>query len=516
MNKSFKKRDTNLLLINPPATRFHFGTAGLAYLKGYLIKHKIEFNYININQDLALNSLKFKKFKKILIEKIISSDNPFNNKTLEQESLSSLSYILASFSKNGTLYKSINNHKKLVEDIFIDYLNGKEEYIGISVSDIGQFVPALILSGLTKTKFPQKKIIFGGSLFVYYKAVLDFLKSDLINVNDYVDYIIAGEGESALLSIISKRPLNEVPNLIYWQNNKCFFSDFFGWKEAFSKDIPAPIYEKNELPQIQTSRMCYYNRCVFCSRKNFSSNFSFKGVEQVVEEFNHIKSNYKNKKISPVFFVDSCLPINFLKNFSRIIDNSKNKQGLIAFLRFEKELDLDTLRLMKNSGFGNYGGQIMFGLESSNDRLIKLVNKGINFKIVEKLIQDCIKVGINIELNFILNLPTQTNQELKNDLDYISYLLNLSQNINVRINFFELENFGYFFSNKEQYNLVLINNNFDLKIFLTYKLKSDKNNLFKYGSMFNSESFKVFLNFYKNLNNDKKNRLCLTGLNIGK
>ena len=82
-----------------------------------------------------------------------------------------------------------------------------------------------------------------------------------------------------------------------------------------------------------------------------------------------------------------------------------------CILRVDK-LDEEMLRWMKRSGCWN----IYIGVETANERLLKLMNKNISLRLVKEKIQLIHKYQINVYGSFIIGLPTETKREVENTL----------------------------------------------------------------------------------------------------
>jgi radical SAM superfamily enzyme YgiQ (UPF0313 family) len=333
------------------------------------------------------------------------------------------------------------------------------------------------------------------------ELLIDFIKRSPYNLG--IDYLVVGEGENALLQLMKENPLSEIPNLVYWDGGEILFSNNFGFKEEFEK-IPAPFYNSKETPQLQSSRTCYYNRCLFCAYKKFPPNNSIKSSSQIFSEIKTLKKRFDNQENAyPIYFADSCLSIDFLENFSRLVISDNVDISLTSYLRFEENLDYNVLKLAREAGFGTGAGVIRFGLETSSERLLEVVNKGTVLKNAERIIDDCYKLGINIIVSFLLNLPTQTYDEFLQDLSYIDYLLSNYDNIHVRVNMFCLENYSYFLLNKDKYGIIMIDNNYDFKYSFDYRYEGK--NVIKT----RSEAINIFLKFYYNLDIKKRVKISL-------
>ena len=74
--------------------------------------------------------------------------------------------------------------------------------------------------------------------------------------------------------------------------------------------------------------------------------------------------------------------------------------------RVYPRLDKDLLGMLARSGFST----IEFGLESADQRTLKIVKKGISLQAVRRILSDCEEVGIKVILNFMIGFPWETEE----------------------------------------------------------------------------------------------------------
>lgn len=87
-----------------------------------------------------------------------------------------------------------------------------------------------------------------------------------------------------------------------------------------------------------------------------------------------------------------------------------------CFARLEGAFTKDLFELAKKAGCGD----IWFGLESGNQRVLDFIKKGINIETAKRVIVDCHNAGINANLQMMMGLPSETMQEA---LDTIKFLI---------------------------------------------------------------------------------------------
>lgn len=115
------------------------------------------------------------------------------------------------------------------------------------------------------------------------------------------------------------------------------------------------------------------------------------------------------------FFTDESVPVNQLREISQGILKNQWEIRWMGGVRFENALSRDVLEKMYESGCR----KLVFGLESSNQRILDLMKKGINVDVVKRILGDCLKTGISFHLYVIIGFPTETEKEALETLDFV-------------------------------------------------------------------------------------------------
>ena len=138
--------------------------------------------------------------------------------------------------------------------------------MGISITSTCQFIPGCFLAKLLKTCRPDTKIVLGGSCVSIFAKSSYSCKTDL---NQYFDYIIEGEGETALVCLMKHLRgmcrLEDIPNLLFISSDGEVHRSKLLVENV--NELPAPDYDGLNLslylaPKVilpyQTSRGCHY------------------------------------------------------------------------------------------------------------------------------------------------------------------------------------------------------------------------------------------------------------------
>lgn len=332
------------------------------------------------------------------------------------------------YSRNLTSYQ-VNDLRNLLQpgrDPVIDFLDlvlvdedlNQYNWIGLSIAFSSQLVPALLTSIWIRERGYRGRLLIGG-------ACAQFI-TDLFIANpdlfDVIDALIVKEGESALLAL-SKDPnikIEAIPNSISRNSygvvkpmgpntlenvNKLITPDY--------SDLPMDLYfTPTPVLVTLTSRGCYYNKCVFCVPSFGHTNSP--RLRSPLKVANDLKQLKKSTGSCYFFFSDDCIPPSHLM----AIWNAFNLNETFIWqteMRFDPALTKTFLKMMKLKGCA----QLIFGLESANQRVLNKMVKGTQRKIIDRILRDCEDIGINVNLQIIIGFPTETHKEAIETLNYL-------------------------------------------------------------------------------------------------
>lgn len=260
-------------------------------------------------------------------------------------------------------------------------------------------------SKIIKEEKPNSKVIVGG-------IHPSICPEDFAN-DDNVDFVFMGECDLTLPRLI-KSPMNfdnvvkgDIPN-----NNESPFEDIdiYDYRTSISFSLYGGIVKPPMVPII-TSRGCVYN-CKFCQpaeRLLYGKKYRQKNVDRVIEELEFIMSRYSFRSI---MFYDDCILAH------------KDFLGMLLGKIAQKKKDIEIMLQGRADNICNIGNDIkefkslglkavIVGFESGSQRVLDFIGKKTtvdqNLKAAEILHAN----GIKIVGNFMIGLPTETNDEIK-------------------------------------------------------------------------------------------------------
>ena len=306
------------------------------------------------------------------------------------------------------LAKKCDYRKKILKKVE----NFKPDLIAFSVLT-DNYLWALNISKLIKKRYTTP-IVFGG---IHPTSV-----PEIVMEHNCVDFVIRGEGENALLDLITSldknKPFSKINNLVFRKNNlvvinelRNFVSDLdslpYPDKDLFYRFIP---YSKQTYT-IMTSRGCPFN-CTYCFNHMYKKLYLDKGkylrkrsVDNVIDELKKAKLKYGFNFVSildDVFMFDN----EWLKDFCRKYKNEINIPfrciGHVNFINQENTF------LLKTAGCK----VIQIGVQTTCDYTRKnIINRNEINETIEKASRIIKKNNIKLEVDHILGFPYETGKE---------------------------------------------------------------------------------------------------------
>ncbi len=292
--------------------------------------------------------------------------------------------------------------------------------IGLSITDLSQIVPGLTLARLLKRR-TNAKICLGGNYI--YKVAPDLKKIPAV-FRDYCDYLLVGDGEVTSVQLAQylagQREIGDVRALVYADENGNILEnepapllqldrvaypnfDSYDFSRYFSADTVLPV---------QLGKGCYWGKCTFCDFYTGQQKFDMKSVVRAVDEVEFLSQRYS----TPYFtFVDEAVPPAFYNAFAKEVLRRGLKIYFYSFARLEKAFTPEVLSNLYAAGARFF----MWGYEAASERVMGLMNKGIDLSRRKQILTDAANAGLWNLCTFLLCYPSETPEELQATIDVI-------------------------------------------------------------------------------------------------
>ena len=315
-----------------------------------------------------------------------------------------IAYLSSTLKRAGheaALVRTVDDWRARVEEF-------DPEVIAFSMTT-GQHKDYIAIAGEIKKKRPGIKVVFGGPHPTYFPEV---------SREPSVDFIIRGEGETALLRLVEDL-----------KNNPGSISDKIRSVEPLIQDLDSiappdreliyqfPENRQNPIKNVMTSRGCPFS-CPYCYNSMYRELYKgqklvrYHSVDRVIEECREVKKNYPAVKF--IFFADD----EFALQEQRLEELSGRYEREIG-LPYHAQLRIDLLtdkkaQILKDSGCVS----VTFAIESGDETYRrKMLHRHISdSQILEgaRLLQ---KYGIAFRTENMIGLPFERLSDAIKTLD---------------------------------------------------------------------------------------------------
>jgi radical SAM superfamily enzyme YgiQ (UPF0313 family) len=235
------------------------------------------------------------------------------------------------------------------------------------------------------------------------------------------DYAVYGEGELTLAQLLENSGLSSVEGLIWRDKDKIIVNP--ARSPILDLDtLPFPDYEMFALDKyaqkripINTARGCPH-RCIYCAVDLINGKrFRTRSARNVVDELEYwYKKGYRN-----FGFNDDT----FTENMSRAIEicdeivrrEIKIDWDLRTGIRVDR-VNKEVLSKLKLAGC-NF---IVFGIESVDDEVLRMMRKDITFDLIEKSVRQAKECGLGVGGFFMIGTPLDSYQKFRKTYDFAS------------------------------------------------------------------------------------------------
>ncbi|MFA6525949.1 MAG: radical SAM protein [Candidatus Buchananbacteria bacterium] len=246
----------------------------------------------------------------------------------------------------------------------------------------------------------------------------------------FIDAILLDFSTDDIIKYLASEKSGIIDNIIYRSNDGIITGRESHERGVFNVPLPRwdlfhlekysfPFSKKRRMASILTDFGCPY-QCSFCSINTLG--FKLRPIESVIEEIKLLK----NLNIDEFFMRDQSFGADRQRTLDlcRKIAKENLRIGWSCFSRVDI-IEEELIKAMKEAGLHT----IIFGIESSNEEILKEYDKNISVDQMKKATELCRQYGVRAAGTFIIGLPGESKEsilrtiklakELK--LDYASF-----------------------------------------------------------------------------------------------
>ena len=307
------------------------------------------------------------------------------------------------------------NFKKLDHDCLSRLLSDYEpDIVGIGAMTV-QCKDAMRIGTLVRAISSHPKIVFGGVHFTFRPE--DGLVSG--------DIVVVGEGEQAFLEICEGRKLSQIKGIIYRDDSSKVTRTEPRELMKELDEVPFPAYDLVDVSKyddrlitgeraisIMTGRGCPYD-CSFCASPRFwKRRVRFHSLDYVLKHLNYLVAHYdlKNLRIMDDTFTASRERV--LK-FCELVETNGLKLNM-SCLTNVRNADYEMFKRMKQAGFSI----VALGVESGNDTILRMINKGTTRDEARKAVKNARDAGLKAELLFMIGNIGESYDKIMDSIEF--------------------------------------------------------------------------------------------------
>ena len=295
-------------------------------------------------------------------------------------------------------------------------LGFQPDAVGVSVSSMRHLEDGIAVSRrLREMGIP---VVWGGHMATF--------ASELVLLEGCADYVVMGEGEitfhKLLQAIEKKLETAQIRGLVYLdasgrvyrtpEREHADLADFpvIDWSLIDPRKCFSPHICCSKMTMIYGAKGCP-GQCAFCFNKGFHHcKYRKRPNEYVIKEIKELATKYGMdgfEFVDEMFGVDKAELYDFCDRLRAL--NLNLVWGCATRLG---HLTREDLQYMYDSGFR----WIFYGVESGSPEMLKRIRKGINLATIDRDFQYCNEIGIYALSGFIVGLPDETEEQLRDSV----------------------------------------------------------------------------------------------------
>jgi len=342
-------------------------------------------------------------------------------------------YLATALKKNNFEVKIIHKSEKKSNEIELEIESFKPDLVGMSV-----------FTGYLNRRYVElsKKLKKKGYLIVWGNAHPSLLPKEVLK-EDYVDFVVIGEGEETLVELTrnleNKNKYKDIlglgfkneQNEIHINQRRDFINidDYLiDWSLINVDDYLIPYFSNKykRVLALTTSRGCPFN-CQFCYNLIFNKKrWRAHSPEKFVKNLKPIIEKYK---IDAIRFLDD----NFFVDKDRAF---KIAESLDLPYFGDSRVDFVDEEFVEKAKKTKCQ-EIMFGFESGSDRVLtEVIKKGITTKDIIRVVILLKDSGIMASGSFVLGFPTESKKEYAMTMKFMAQLLEINNNLAFTVGWF--------------------------------------------------------------------------------
>ena len=316
-----------------------------------------------------------------------------------------------------------------IVDAYVDLVTDEitESVVVISIPFAGTLYAALRMG--KRLKASGKTVWFGGG---YVNTELRTQKD--ARLWEYCDALCFDDGEEPLWALIQSH-LGKDANLVRTRTETVepdftgvrsseftMVADYHGlnlehYLQLLDALSPAHrMWSDGRWNKFTLAHGCYWKKCSFCDiHLDYISRYIPAEIVRLVDQ---IEECIEHTGVTGFHFVDEAAPPKMLRDFALEVLRRQIQLSFWGNIRFEKSFTPGLCALLAKAGLIMVTG----GLEVAEERVLKLMNKGVTLPQVIQTTKSFRDNGVLVHAYLMYGFPTQTDQETINSMEIVRQL----------------------------------------------------------------------------------------------
>ena len=340
---------------------------------------------------------KEEKKRVLLVTSAAPTQSPFSTK--EKRPPIGIGFLISVLRNAGHQVFFIDNYLQPSNFLETDYLlENQIDYVGIYANTIcfrDTLRMLYKLEHLRRTRRWNGKIIVGGP----HVAVAPD------TIPHFVDYLVQGEGEGAILDIVEGRVTQRVVRYPRISNLDLLPMPAWDFFAHLPYDWTVEFFDAQPVFTMNTSRGCPFG-CTFCSVGSiWGKKYTCFTAERVVSDIEYLVKHHGAKGI---YFREDNFTLNEkrLRDFCNLLIE-KDLNVLWACESRVSNLSRDLLELMAHAGAKG----LYFGVESGSQTILDFLHKDITVQQIKDAFKWCRQSGLKAAASIVVGVPGETKDD---------------------------------------------------------------------------------------------------------
>jgi hopanoid biosynthesis associated radical SAM protein HpnJ len=250
-----------------------------------------------------------------------------------------------------------------------------------------------------------------------------------LNATKAIDFVVRREFDHQIASYAKGTPLSELPGVSYRKDGTNVHNpeggvienlDELPWvSKVYKRDLD---FRRYNVPFLLNPYISFYTTrgcpamCTFClwPQTHSGHRWRLRSSKDVANECRYVLENFPGLK--EIFFDDDTF--NYKKQRTLELCAELKKLNFTWSCTSRVTTDYETLKAMRDAGCR----LLIVGYESGDEQILRNIKKGATIEGARRFTKDAHNLGLTIHGDFIVGLPGETRETLRNTIDFAKQL----------------------------------------------------------------------------------------------